>query len=168
MAWSPTEIRAYRDQVDRMTRSRERLESLASAERENASKAQLDYEDAVLAFFQNAWHLKDWVRHDPTIPQPVRDAIVSQVEVTPELLICADLCNGSKHLSRTSHRIGADLSLLEVDSDRIADHITFEQYVDLPDGTRFAARDAADVALRVWEGILRRHGLLSAAEGLRV
>jgi hypothetical protein len=158
-------MRPYREQFDRMVRCRDAIASLASVQARDSSKARLAYEDALLFFFQNAWHLKDWIRHDPTIPQPLRDALVSQVETVPELLICADLCNGSKHLSRTTHRVGADFSMLEVEMGRATNHLTLEQYVDLPDGTRFAARDAADVAVRVWEGILRRHGLLSPTEG---
>jgi len=120
----------------------------------------VDYDDAVLTFFQNAWHLKDWIRNDPTIPKPVADAIVSLVEVSPELLVCADLCNGAKHLRRTRSRLGADLSRFDMEFAPDNSNVTFEQYVDLRDGTTFAARDAADVAIRVWEGILRRNGLL--------
>jgi hypothetical protein len=54
------------------------------------------YEDDVYAFFQNCYHLKDWIRHDPDCKgwSSAEDFINQNVD----LQICGDLCNSTKHL----------------------------------------------------------------------
>jgi hypothetical protein len=62
------------------------------------------YEDDVYSFFINCHHLKHWIENDPS-------AVVSKIDVenwvntNPALQICADMCNGAKHLKRIPNRI---------------------------------------------------------------
>lgn len=57
-----------------------------------------NYQDEVYAFFQNCYHLKDWLRNDPASSALVSPDIESTISNSPNLSLCADLCNGSKHL----------------------------------------------------------------------
>jgi hypothetical protein len=48
--------------------------------------------DRLFHFFQDAYHLKDWIKNDPATKRlPVETAIAA------ELAVCADLANGTKH-----------------------------------------------------------------------
>jgi hypothetical protein len=83
----------YKQQYDRVGRFFSRLT--------NQNRSQLDYEDFLWAFFQNCWHLKDWIKNDVTIPQNIRDKIENEVKQYNSLMIVADLANRSKHLALT-------------------------------------------------------------------
>jgi hypothetical protein len=61
--------------------------------------------DDVYSFFQNIHHLKDWLRHDPASHVTKAD-VETFIKNSSELSICADLCNGSKHLKLTSPLTG--------------------------------------------------------------
>lgn len=62
------------------------------------------YEDDVYSFFINCHHLKDWIISDPAVTLSNQN-VENWVKVNPALLICADMCNGAKHLKRTPNRI---------------------------------------------------------------
>ena len=81
----------YKQQYDRVGRFFNRLT--------NQNRSQIDYEDDLWGFFQNCWHLKDWIKNDLTIPQNIRDKIEDEVKKYKPLMIAADLANRSKHLT---------------------------------------------------------------------
>ena len=64
-----------------------------------------DLRDDIYSFAQNVHHLKDWLRHDPSTGLSKSD-VEGVIDGSPELQICADLCNGSKHLKLHSSRTG--------------------------------------------------------------
>lgn len=53
------------------------------------------YEDILYAFFQNCYHLKDWIINSGALAKDVIDNFINS---NTDLMICRDLCNGSKHL----------------------------------------------------------------------
>ncbi len=61
-----------------------------------------NYDDDVYAFFQNCYHLKDWIKNDPDCE--ARSNVEHFINQNRNLSICADLCNALKHLSLTSSR----------------------------------------------------------------
>lgn len=80
----------WKAQFDRM------LRSLSKVERRDADPA-LQLDD-LCHFFQDCWHLKDWIKNDDTLSQATRDAIVKEAENTESLNFCAELAIESKHL----------------------------------------------------------------------
>ena len=56
--------------------------------------SQVEYEDNLWSFFQNAWHLKDWIANDPEIIKIDIENIVKKYHC---LMICSDLANRTKH-----------------------------------------------------------------------
>lgn len=60
-----------------------------------------NYLDEVYAFFQNCHHLKDWIMNDDAIIPLPRDRIEEFINKNECMCLCADLCNGSKHLKLT-------------------------------------------------------------------
>ena len=62
-------------------------------------------QDDIYSFFMNCYHLKDWIRNDPS-GSSIAGKVEGYINTTPELSLCADICNGLKHLTLTTHRSG--------------------------------------------------------------
>lgn len=86
----------WRDQWSRTERWFARFREQTVGQTDGPSSE--DCQDEVYAFFQSAYHLKDWLKHSGA---PVAD-VEAFINGSPELCICADLCNGSKHLRLTT------------------------------------------------------------------
>jgi hypothetical protein len=90
-----------------MLRSHDRLTDYAHGDRAASSD---EARDALIHFFQDAYHLKDWLRNDQgeqaignqparnAVSQQVKDAVENYISSTLFLQLCADIANGSKHL----------------------------------------------------------------------
>ncbi len=61
------------------------------------------------AFFQNCWHLKDWIKNDASAPRTLADDIEDHCKRYPSLLLSADVANGTKHLTLNRPRLGAEV-----------------------------------------------------------
>lgn len=100
----------WRDQYERMLRSQARLAEAARPSSMGAAEAR----DRLYHFFQDAYHLKDWLIHDlgwytmngtrKVLTQAGQD-LERHITGTRALANCADLCNGVKHLVLNSPRI---------------------------------------------------------------
>jgi hypothetical protein len=97
-------LSGWREQYHRMRRSLERLTAYAEGRSFADSN---EARDALFHFFQDAYHLKDWIKNDvPAQKDAVEDLFGSKRP--PGLLVmqvCADLCNGTKHLALDRPRI---------------------------------------------------------------
>jgi len=82
---------AYKEQFDRVKRYYKRIDP----EKKDHGN-QLDYEDNLWSFFQNAYHLKDWIKNDDTIR--INGDIEDIKKGYPCLVICGDIANRTKHL----------------------------------------------------------------------
>jgi hypothetical protein len=80
----------YRAQLDRARRFLDRVQSLDP-------RRDVDYQDDVWAFFQNCWHIKDWLKHDYRVPASVRDRAIAAAHRSKVLQVCRDMGNGTKH-----------------------------------------------------------------------
>jgi len=131
---------------------------------EGDSTAQLDN---LFSFFQNCWHLKDWIKNDDSISKRVRNAVVREVEHTDRLLYCADLANGSKHLLLKNERRGAVLwridriTTTDVKTGRILSESGPILGIASKHGTPrpYDIVEFAKAAVGDWEALLKKHGL---------
>lgn len=65
-----------------------------------------NYMDEIYSFFQNCYHLKDWIKNDPLSGfsnQQSEDCVNN----SGNLKLCADLCNAQKHLTLHTMKTGA-------------------------------------------------------------
>jgi hypothetical protein len=87
----------WREQYERMLRSYDRL---VAHGRGDVWASSDEARDDLVRFFQDAFHLRDWIKNDrrPSVPQAARDDVGDAVDRTTPLQICADIANGSKHL----------------------------------------------------------------------
>lgn len=140
----------YMSQLNRVRRFLERIS--------DQDRSPVEYEDDMWSFFQNCWHLKDWVKNDRRVPQHVRDSIEGLAGHSGPLQICADLANGTKHLELRDPRVGAKPSHYNV-SIVPGEWSKVEYTVDPGNGTQQDGLDLARKCLLEWESILGAQGL---------
>src|SRR5271166_3980864 len=61
--------------------------------------------EGFLRFSDYAWHLRDWLKRDPSVPQAAKDEVRPWKDPLPchELLVCRDVINADKHLKITRY-----------------------------------------------------------------
>ena len=102
-------LTGWREQYDRMKRSHTRLLSVTDGSTAIASD---DARDTLIHFYQDAYHLKDWIIEDSTLGLP-RQAVEAAIDASRPLTICADVCNGVKHFRlRRPRRAGAKAQIV--------------------------------------------------------
>ena len=92
----------YREQYDRMRRWYEKFRCLDQGR--NHEIASDNYVDDIYAFFQNAYHLKDWLRNDPSVADSAKFRVETHINMNKPLCLCADICNSLKHLTLKQSR----------------------------------------------------------------
>lgn len=92
----------YVEQLERVKRLLHRFERLGAGI--DHAQHSANYDDDVYSFFQNCYHLKDWIKNDPYCTG--WPSVETLINTNQDLQLCADLCNGQKHLALTSSRSG--------------------------------------------------------------
>ena len=144
----------YLDQVYRVERTLQHLRSVYSGSSRDVSAD--DCRDTALSFFQNCYHLKDWLINDPSGAFQ-KNAVEHFVNANRELRLCADLCNGSKHLKLTkpprsneSPRLGAQSVVVALGADRNM----YSFAVDTTSG-QIDALALAQQCVGLWQGFIK-------------
>ncbi len=149
----------YRDQLDRARRYLDRV--LADYEGlEDINE--VEFQDMMWSFFQHCWHVKDWLRNDPLASNSQKRAAIDLAERSGgPLLICRDLCNGTKHLKLTDPSSGAGAAHLYVDMNIVPERGRFEIdcIIDDGHGTQISGKRLAVDCIAEWERILESQGL---------
>jgi hypothetical protein len=81
-----------------------------SAVKTKSLSAELDVDDIdlVIAFFQNCYHLRDWLRASRPDLSAQIDSLFSH---NFEMAACRDICNGFKHKTLNNRPLDADFNL---------------------------------------------------------
>jgi hypothetical protein len=147
----------YRVQYERVIRWFERFKTINSGKMHTTSTE--NYEDEIHAFFQNCYHLKDWIKNDTSITRLLD--VEEYINATVSLQLCADICNALKHLSRNRpNRSGKDPELgkqevfLDLGTSGRAIRITY--WVDTKDGPMDAFALATD-CVAAWDCYIRTY-----------
>lgn len=96
----------YRQQLERLER---KYNKLANKRNFVNDKNITEIQDLILSFFQDCWHLGDWVIKSTDVDKSsLEDFLVNSLE----LQICREVCNTSKHLflDRHTQKNGARLA----------------------------------------------------------
>jgi len=151
--------------ISQLARTRRFLGRIATrtAASEDAMLNGLDeYQDNVLAFFMNCWHVKDWIKNDDGIESRVRQQVVKAVEASPTLQICRALANGAKHMelrkNEPADRSRAKLAMYTFH--HLDDGTVQREYlIKCDDGSHVGVYDIGCDALRELRRILDEHQL---------
>lgn len=141
---------AYKEQLQRTRRYLQRIEQ--------HDRPEDQYGDDMWSFFQNCWHLKDWIKNDLEISAAQRDGVENKVSHSAALMICADLANARKHFKLNKPRVGASHShknfvITPGEPSRI------EYLINTGAGPKVDGLGLAHNCLAEWERILRELGL---------
>ena len=145
-------LTTWRAQYDRLVRSRDRV--LAPY------KSSVEYGDDLQHYFQDCWHLKEWIKNDKLIG--VGKAIEREVKAHKALEVIADLANAAKHLNHAERKRHDAY----VTSTNVTVHLGQDKPIDvvyvitLGDGATLSAQDLVRDGFLAWEGILTKVGLL--------
>ena len=123
-------------------------------------RSPIEYGGDLWSFFQNGWHLKDWMKNDPRVPARVRESSETVVADSPPLIICAGLAIATKHLRLRNPRVGAkhsrwNLLITPGESSKV------EYLIDIGSGDQQDGLELARECLLEWERILTAKGLMS-------
>src|ERR1700734_285868 len=147
------------------TQFKRMIRALAKLEKTNSDE-DVEFDDMYF-FFQNCWHLKDWIANDDDLPQSTRYAIAQAAEKIESLKFCADLANGSKHLKLKSARKGAWIGRLSITNDKgeavSSVELRYAVYSDQGWSTPANVTGFARQCIQDWKDLLAVHGLLSDA-----
>jgi len=101
IGWSTHRNDGWRGQFDRTSRWYERARRAAAA-------GTPELEDFVFAFFQNCYHLREWMlQTGEASHRELADFFAQHAE----LRLCRDICNGTKHLNLDSASVDANFSI---------------------------------------------------------
>jgi hypothetical protein len=97
---------SYTQQFERMKRYFSRFRDINKGKAHTQPSS--NYDDDVYAFFQNCYHLKDWIKNDPACSS--WSNVEDLINKNTDLRICADLCNALKHLTLMKPRSAVNAS----------------------------------------------------------
>ena len=120
--------------------------------------------DVTMFACQSMWHMKDWILNDPDFGARDKNALKADIFSSRCLLACADLANGSKHLSLDRPHIDgriADRAGVQIDSSKgIFREIHYVVCADPSD--EFHGMEIRTLLRRCrdrWDSIIKRHWL---------
>lgn len=105
IGWSVHRNGGWRGQLKRTQRWHNRIRAL-----HNEKGFQVDFEDLdlVFAFFQNCYHLREWVAISRDVPlNELDDFMIKHAEMRA----CRDIANGTKHFHITRPSVDAEFSV---------------------------------------------------------
>lgn len=144
------------EQIDRARRWYERLREITDGRKHGRSPEFA--RDEACAFFQNCYHVKDWIINDEALTISDKINVVEQfINESPRLSLCADLCNATKHLVLERHRSGQHPAVTHADIgiDVSAEIQRVRFWVSTASGTTLDALDLAAHCLSEWDRFFR-------------
>jgi hypothetical protein len=135
----------------------------------------LRYQDDLWSFFQQCWHFKDWLKNDQNIPRSIREGIEKEIYRNRYIKICGDLANRSKHLKLTRKKKGKEIphkgakmvrQIFVKISDTVGrpeeskSSVSYADTVIRASGSQISVQELATKAMKQWEILLKRFGLL--------
>jgi hypothetical protein len=153
---------SYREQFERMNRWYDRFAAINDGRIHDMSSE--NYVDEIYSFFQNCYHLKDWIKNDSEMTtQAPKDRVEAYITSNRFLSLSAHLCNSTKHLiidksrSKEEPNFGQKNFALKLGGE--LPKISLKLQVDA-DGGRIDAFELARECVAAWEAFLKSENLL--------
>ena len=153
----------YLEQFERVKRYYARFQKLSAGRPQDVPSE--EYFDEIYAFFQNCYHLKEYLKNDPAFTKHSNQDVEDFVNNTPALAICADICNGLKHLILNKPPRSGDipkisrkniaLSINETIGSNKPTEVKIKASIEIDHkGTKLDAFQVATDALRAWSSFI--------------
>ena len=145
------------DQLERVIRWYHRFQQINEG-RQTGASFEGQYDD-MLAFFMNCYHLKDWIKND--ISDASLNAVIEDyINQNVCLKLCADICNGAKHLDANRSRFGEETSIrteVHLDESQENSPVIRKWYITMNSGEVFDSFDIATQCLTKWVDFFNQH-----------
>jgi hypothetical protein len=116
--------------------------------------------DFVYAFFQNCYHLRDWLLNTRAVPQKALNELFSHNE---SLKVCRDICNGTKHwrIDRPSVDVAFSIGREYVPTNWPGNRPQLNaSWFVVCGSTKYDIFELADKCVLLWESFLRTNNLI--------
>ncbi|TQF01991.1 hypothetical protein E6W39_06520 [Kitasatospora acidiphila] len=117
-----------------------------------------DWRTLPTEFCKDVWHLKDWLRNDPAVPQVARDSVDGYAKTQPGIALARDVANTSKHLKRNLGQREAYATGGTVTEESASFRIEWTDTKSGVTGTEDALTKARQ-AVQEWRSFFADHGL---------
>jgi hypothetical protein len=124
----------------------------------DSSNHSVRYQDDLWSFFQQCWHLKDWIKNDKGIPRLVREGIEKEVYRRRYIKICGDLANRGK--AKMTRHISVHLYDTMGAPDQSRSSVVYSYPILRVSGSKIDALDLAAKAMCQWEAVLKKWKLI--------
>ncbi len=160
---------AYLNQLKRIERFLCRIDRAPATDRPPAELLD-EYTDDLLAFFENAWHLKDWIKHDSAlaahrINERVEAGNKKNIEHEVHnrtkwrhIWLCGEIANATKHLVRKEAELVGHYAIDVTDTEESA-VLHSINYVVISGSTTIPALTVAKEAISEWKQLLTGYDL---------
>jgi hypothetical protein len=146
----------WRGQYDRVRRWHCLVQHIGRQRKEGDTQQEHDF---LYAFFQNCYHLRDWLKNSDTV-RPA--TLAAFFRLNEPMLVCRDICNGTKHWQIDRPSIDADFSIGReyVPTGWPGDrpHAN-ESWFIISGQSKYDVFQLADTCMALWESFLRDNNL---------
>jgi hypothetical protein len=134
--------------MSQATRQFERLQRIFMRVLDNQNRKLVEYEDDAWNFFQNCWHLKDWIKNDRKgVAKATREKIKGEVDSYPALVLVGELATKSSHLEVRTLITGGDSKTFGDVLMKVIDE----------DGEELLVKTLATDAMKSWMVIIKKY-----------
>lgn len=111
----------YENQLNKIIRKKQQVEDILNDYKNGIYSKNIDeLYDEVMTFFIFCHHIKDYIKNDSSLNID-KKVVENNVSSNSCLKICADICNGTKHLKLDNSRIGDGEFVMNIKSERDKD-----------------------------------------------
>jgi len=117
--------------------------------------------DDVLAFFQNCYHMKEWIINDSDLEIREKKRCVEDfINNSEDLRICGDLCIGSKHLTIKRPRKDSETKINRHFWGGLRNYpIQKRAFIITSDGRQYDAMNLATKCVEEWRRFFKNNGI---------
>jgi hypothetical protein len=153
-----------KEQFDRVKRWLEKVEFLFKEKPHSLEKPLNDKDniDIIYTFFQNCYHLRDWIVASKSINEAIVDSFIQS---NTDMKICRDICNGSKHLIISRPSVANNIhktlhsSVISSSVNNQQPEIELYYFINFR-GTAISSLDLARNCVLCWEIFLKKNSII--------
>jgi hypothetical protein len=161
--WSVHKNGGWRGQYLRLQRWHRLIHRIGRAKTQTEDTEQ--EHDFLYAYFQNCYHLRDWLRNSGTLTSK---ALQEFFRLNEPMGVCRDICNGTKHWHIDHPSVDADFSVgreyVPPDWSGERPHVN-ESWFIVSGKNKYDLFEVADTCMALWDSFLRDNGLLPGSLG---
>lgn len=147
----------WQGQYERVKRWHSLVQKIGGQQKKGDTEQEHDF---VYAFFQNCYHLRDWLQNSRAVAQSKLEDFFRQHE---PMRVCQDVCNGTKHWRLDRAKVDAHFSIgreyVPANWPGNRPQLNASWFL-ICGSTKYDIFQLADTCMSLWDSFLRAEGLL--------